>query len=195
METRLPASCTPGQKAASHLSAGGGGHWWGWPVCWPRGRALLKHSGLCITSASKGHINYSFQCPIYMWCKQLTHWKSPWCWERLKAESSRRWRQRMRWLDSITNAMDVNLANFGRWWRTERPGVLQSMGSQSRTQLGGLNINNLNNISWTSVHQSPVQISSSLFLQLHTHTYRHTHTHAYIHTSYIYHSLFNYSSM
>ena len=38
--------------------------------------------------------------------------------------------QRMRWLDSIANSMDINLANFVRWWGTERPGVLQSMRSQ-----------------------------------------------------------------
>ena len=28
------------------------------------------------------------------WCKELTHWKRPWCWERLKAkgeEGSREW--------------------------------------------------------------------------------------------------------
>ena len=34
------------------------------------------------------------------WCKVLTHWKRPWCWERLKAEGERGW-QRLRWLDSI----------------------------------------------------------------------------------------------
>ena len=39
--------------------------------------------------------------------------------------------QRMEWLDGITNAMDLNLSNLGRWWGTARPGVLQSMGSQS----------------------------------------------------------------
>ena len=38
--------------------------------------------------------------------------------------------QRMRRLDGITDAMDMNLDKLGRWWRTERPGVLQSMGSQ-----------------------------------------------------------------
>ena len=41
----------------------------------------------------------------------------------------RRGCQRMRWLDGITNAVDMNLGNFGRWWGTERPGMLQSMGS------------------------------------------------------------------
>ena len=38
--------------------------------------------------------------------------------------------RRMRWLDSITDAMNMNLANSRRWWRTGKPGVLQSMGSQ-----------------------------------------------------------------
>ena len=42
----------------------------------------------------------------------------------------RRGRQRKRWLDSITDSMDMSLSNPGRQWRTEEPGVLQSMGSQ-----------------------------------------------------------------
>ena len=42
----------------------------------------------------------------------------------------RRGHQRMRWLDDITDAMDMNLKNSGRWWGTGRPSVLQSMGSQ-----------------------------------------------------------------
>jgi len=37
---------------------------------------------------------------------------------------------RMRWLDGITNAMDMNLGKFRRWWGTGRPGVLQSIGLQ-----------------------------------------------------------------
>ena len=41
----------------------------------------------------------------------------------------RRAQQRMKWLDSITNSMDI-WVNSGSWWWTGRPGVLQFMGSQ-----------------------------------------------------------------
>ena len=42
----------------------------------------------------------------------------------------RRGQQRMRWLDGITDSMDMRLVNSGNWWWTGRPGVLLFVGSQ-----------------------------------------------------------------
>ena len=61
------------------------------------------------------------------WCKELTHWKSPWCWARLKAEGDDRGRDG--WMTSLTQWTWV-WASSRSWWRTGKPGVLQSVGSQ-----------------------------------------------------------------
>ena len=65
---------------------------------------------------------------LAIWCKELTHLKRPWCWERLKAGEGddRGWDG---WMASPTQWTWV-WTNSGRWWKTEKPGVLQSMGSQ-----------------------------------------------------------------
>ena len=68
------------------------------------------------------------------WCKGLTHLKRPWCWERLKARRAGDNRGWNGWMASPTQWTWV-LVNSGSWWWTGRPGVLQSMGSQSRTRL------------------------------------------------------------
>ena len=62
-------------------------------------------------------------------CKELTHLKRPWCWERLKAGEVGDDRGWDGWMASLTQWTWV-WVNSGSWWWTERPGVLQSMGSQ-----------------------------------------------------------------
>ena len=64
---------------------------------------------------------------VATWCEELTHWKRPWCWEKLGRQ---RGQQRMRWLDGITSSWIWVCVNSWSWWWTGRPGVLQSIGSQ-----------------------------------------------------------------
>ena len=57
---------------------------------------------------------------------ELTHWKRPWCWERLKAGGEGDDRGWDSWMASPTGWIWV-WTSFGSWWWTGKPGMLQSM--------------------------------------------------------------------
>ena len=64
----------------------------------------------------------------FFWCEELTHWKRPWCWERLKAGEGedRGWDG---WMASLSQ-WTWGWASSRSWWWTRKPSVLQSMGLQ-----------------------------------------------------------------
>ena len=60
-------------------------------------------------------------------CKELTHWKRPWCWEGTGGEGDDiGWDS---WMASLTQWTWV-WVDSGSWWWTGRPGVLRFMGLQ-----------------------------------------------------------------
>ena len=63
------------------------------------------------------------------WWEELTHWKRPWDWERLKAGGEGDDRGWDGWMASPTQLAWV-WVNSRSWWWSGRPGMLQSMGSQ-----------------------------------------------------------------
>ena len=63
------------------------------------------------------------------WGEEPTHWKRPWCWEKWRARGEGDDRGWNGWMTSPTQWTWV-WANSRRWWRTGKPGVLQSVGSQ-----------------------------------------------------------------
>ena len=68
---------------------------------------------------------WSWRSNTLAWCEELAHWKSPWCWERLKAGEGddTGWDG---WMASLTQWTWV-WVNSESWWWTGRPGVLWFM--------------------------------------------------------------------
>ena len=59
-------------------------------------------------------------------CKELTHWKRPWCWEGFGAGGEGDDIGWDGWMISLTQWTWV-WVNYGSWWWTGWPGVLESM--------------------------------------------------------------------
>ena len=88
-----------------------------------------------------------------------------WCWERLKAGGQGDDRGQDGWMASLTQWTWV-WTRSGRWWRTGKPGVLQSMGCKELNMTERLNNSKHLNISPALVfHNSTTQF---LYFQLFT---------------------------
>ena len=74
---------------------------------------------------------------VSTWCEEPTHWKRPWCWERLRVGREGDDRGWDGWMASPTQWTWV-WANSGSWWWSGKPDVLGFMGSQRvKTRLRG----------------------------------------------------------
>ena len=71
------------------------------------------------------HMALGMSCPGF----ELTDWKRPWCWARVRAGGEGEDRGWDGWMAPPTRWTWV-WASSRRWWWTGRPGELQSMGSQ-----------------------------------------------------------------
>ena len=82
-----------------------------------------------------GRTDAETEAPI-LWPPDVKNWlhRKTWCWERLKAGGEGDDRGWDGWMASLTWWMWV-WASSRSWWRTGKPGMLHSMGSQSQTWL------------------------------------------------------------
>ena len=62
------------------------------------------------------------------WCKEPTHWKRLWCWERLRAEEEGDDRGWDGWMAPST--LDMSLSKLWAIGKDKKPGMLQSVGLQ-----------------------------------------------------------------
>ena len=81
------------------------------------------------------------------WWKELTHWKRPWCWERLKAGGEGDDRGWDGWMASLTWWPWVWVSSESGWW-TGKPGMLQSMGRKELDTTEWLNWTNITKDNW-----------------------------------------------
>ena len=59
------------------------------------------------------------------WCKELTHWKRPWCWERLKVGGEGDDRGWDGWMESLYSCLSWSISSVTQLCLTLRPHGLQ----------------------------------------------------------------------
>ena len=88
------------------------------------------------------------------WCEELTHWKTPWCWERLKAGGEGDDRGWDIWMASPTQWTWV-WASSRRWWRIgKRHAAVHGLDTTELGTTGQLNNDNSSpqmDLSWASM--------------------------------------------
>ena len=119
-------------------------------------------------------------------CEELTHWKRPWCWERLRARGEGG--NMMRWLGGTTDSVDMNLSKLWEMvkdreaWHAAVQGVTKSqtwLRHWTKTTVGscckirGVHPRAL--ITWDGDWAG-----SSRRRGRYTHTHTHTHIYMYI---------------
>ena len=93
-----------------------------------------------------GRTDAEAEAPIFGHLIQLTHWKRPWCWERLRAGGEGDDIGWDCWMASLTQWMWL-WVNSGSWWWPGRPGVLRFMGSQRVSHDWATELTELNSLS------------------------------------------------
>ena len=98
-------------KKAEHWRIGGFELW-----CWRRllrGPWTATRSNQSILKESSPGVHWKDWCwswnsnTLATWCEELTHWKRPWCWERLKAGGEGEDRVGDGWMASLTQCTCV----------------------------------------------------------------------------------------
>ena len=100
-------------------------------------------------------------------CKDLTHWKRPWCLEGLGAGGEGDDRGWDVWMASLTQWTWV-WVNSRSWWWTGRPGVLRFMGLQRVRHDWETELNWIWWVTYFEINHQLISLS-------YTHTHRHTH--------------------